>query len=362
MARRSRTTAVEGDRPSSWWAEVSLTQPLVELAAGRTRRSLRSWPSSSPCTTTTGAAEATVATLPYAVERELQDIQALIAQVGGSAHLYSVSSGGAHVLEAGSGDRDRQAGGVRGVGRHGRRCAAATADYVEKLEVLLAEDCRGHASQLFMRTAGSPQEPIVSAKNSPMWPGLQAIAHTLAYDAACLGNSQPPTARLATITRPILMTAGGSGRAGRCGAARRRPRPVRAGTGSGVEQGPVDSGPAAARPRCRGVVAGGVRAARRWPVRRRPRRGCAKLQRLSGRANRGRWRLRSAAISPERQLGALRVADSGAGIGCGVVLGRCSSDRVSSALDAVRCSMWRPFHLVHSGNSWVQLRRSSLPP
>jgi hypothetical protein len=42
-----------------------------------------------------------------------------------------------------------------------------------------------------------------------MWPALEAIAHTLAYDAACLGNGQPPAARLAKITRPVLVATGG---------------------------------------------------------------------------------------------------------------------------------------------------------
>lgn len=43
-----------------------------------------------------------------------------------------------------------------------------------------------------------------------MWPGLEAIAHTLAYDAACIGTSQPPVARLATITQPALVLTGGA--------------------------------------------------------------------------------------------------------------------------------------------------------
>src|SRR5215208_7937388 len=59
-----------------------------------------------------------------------------------------------------------------------------------------------------MRLAGSSEEDIVGAKKSPFWPGLEAIAHTLAYDAACLGNAQPPTARLAKITRPTLVATG----------------------------------------------------------------------------------------------------------------------------------------------------------
>jgi hypothetical protein len=41
-----------------------------------------------------------------------------------------------------------------------------------------------------------------------MWAGLEAIAHTLAYDAACLGDGQPPAARLATIAQPTLVAIG----------------------------------------------------------------------------------------------------------------------------------------------------------
>src|SRR5918996_2353811 len=39
-------------------------------------------------------------TPPYAVDREIEDIEALIAERGGSAHLYGISSGGALALEA----------------------------------------------------------------------------------------------------------------------------------------------------------------------------------------------------------------------------------------------------------------------
>lgn len=51
---------------------------------------------------------------------------------------------------------------------------------------------------------------IAGAQRSPVWPGLEALAHTLAYDAACMGDGQPPTARLATITRPTLVATGGA--------------------------------------------------------------------------------------------------------------------------------------------------------
>ena len=63
-----------------------------------------------------------------------------------------------------------------------------------------------------MRIADTPEEVIAAARDSPMWPDLEALAHTLAYDAACLGDGRPPTARLARITRPTLVATGVSGR------------------------------------------------------------------------------------------------------------------------------------------------------
>jgi pimeloyl-ACP methyl ester carboxylesterase len=39
-------------------------------------------------------------TLPYAVEREVEDMEAVIAEAGGSAFVYGTSSGGALALEA----------------------------------------------------------------------------------------------------------------------------------------------------------------------------------------------------------------------------------------------------------------------
>jgi hypothetical protein len=60
-----------------------------------------------------------------------------------------------------------------------------------------------------MRTMGSSDLAIAAARNSPFWSGLQAIEHTIAYDAACMGNYQPPTDRLATISRPTLVLTGG---------------------------------------------------------------------------------------------------------------------------------------------------------
>jgi hypothetical protein len=150
-------------------------------------------------------------TLPYAVERELEDLEALLAEAGGPAHLFGASSGGALVLEAAVAGLavDRLA--VYEVPYlmtdDGRQ---RWQEYVQRLGVVLAEGRRGAALELFMRLAGSSEEDIAGARSSPFWPGLEAIAHTLAYDAACLGDGRPPTARLARIGRPTLVATGGA--------------------------------------------------------------------------------------------------------------------------------------------------------
>ncbi|HEV8567821.1 MAG TPA: alpha/beta hydrolase [Actinoplanes sp.] len=147
-------------------------------------------------------------TLPYAVAREIEDIEAILAVAGGPAHLYGVSAGGALALEAAAAGVaiDRLAVyevpyGLAGSPERWR-------EYVVELDALLAEGRRGDAFALFMRTAGAPEQDIVSARNSPMWPDLEAVAHTLAYGAACLADGQPPAARLARITRPTLVATG----------------------------------------------------------------------------------------------------------------------------------------------------------
>jgi pimeloyl-ACP methyl ester carboxylesterase len=146
-------------------------------------------------------------TQPYAVAREIEDIEALVAEAGGSAYLYGVSSGGALALEA-------AAAGVA-VGKlavyevpYGAADEARARAYVEQTEALLAEGRRDEAIKLFMRFAGSSEEDIAGADAYPMWPGLVAIAHTLAYEAACTNNYQPPPARLSGITQPTLVATG----------------------------------------------------------------------------------------------------------------------------------------------------------
>jgi pimeloyl-ACP methyl ester carboxylesterase len=151
-------------------------------------------------------------TLPYAVDREIEDIGALVAEAGGSAHLYGVSSGGALALEAAGAGLAVDKLAVYEVpyctaGEMPRRWA----EYVGQLEAALADGRRGDAVALFMRLVGTSDEAIAGMMNAPFWPDVEALGHTLGYEAACLGDGQPPTARLAAIAAPTLVMTGGAG-------------------------------------------------------------------------------------------------------------------------------------------------------
>ena len=150
-------------------------------------------------------------TLPYAVEREIEDIDALISEAGGSAHLFGASSGGALALEAAAAGLAIGRIAVYEVPYMSNDTAAQHwSEYVDKLTAALADGRRADAIELFMRLAGSSDEDIAGARDSSFWPGLETLATTLAYDAACLGDGRPPVTRLVTITQPTLVATGGT--------------------------------------------------------------------------------------------------------------------------------------------------------
>ncbi|MGD1220267.1 MULTISPECIES: alpha/beta fold hydrolase [Streptomyces] len=150
-------------------------------------------------------------TAPFAVAREVEDIAALIEACGGSAALFGVSSGGALALEAAASGLPltevavyETPFAVHDEARAERR------EYTERLTGLLAEDRRGDAVELFLSLTGMPPEMIAGTRRSPAWPDMEAIAPTLAYDDAALGDGPVPTERLGAIGVPLLSVAGGA--------------------------------------------------------------------------------------------------------------------------------------------------------
>jgi pimeloyl-ACP methyl ester carboxylesterase len=145
------------------------------------------------------------------VAREVEDIAALIDAVGGSAALYGMSSGAALVLEAAaSGLPVSKVAVYEPPFASGEGGARQRQEYTERLTELLARDKRGDAVELFMALTGMPREMIDGARQSPMWPGMEAIAPTLAYDNAAMGDGLVPRERLGSLTVPVLAIAGGA--------------------------------------------------------------------------------------------------------------------------------------------------------
>jgi pimeloyl-ACP methyl ester carboxylesterase len=147
----------------------------------------------------------------YSVAHEIEDIAALIHAAGGRAVIYGVSSGGALALEAAAILSSIDAVAVYEVPYDlAPETPQQQQDYMAELDRRLSAGQRGDAVALFMELAGSSGEEIAGARAHPVWPSLERIAHTLAYDAAVLGTRQPPLERFPRLHQPVLVATGGS--------------------------------------------------------------------------------------------------------------------------------------------------------
>jgi pimeloyl-ACP methyl ester carboxylesterase len=153
-------------------------------------------------------------TAPYAVEREVEDLEAVIDAAGGAAHVYGISSGAVLALEAvahGAAIESLVLYEPPFIVDHSR--PPQDADYLPRLEELIAADRRGDAVRLFMRQVGMPAPLIALMRLMPPWRKLKAVAHTLRYDARVMGATQAgrplPAHRWRDATIPTLVVTGG---------------------------------------------------------------------------------------------------------------------------------------------------------
>jgi pimeloyl-ACP methyl ester carboxylesterase len=154
-------------------------------------------------------------TQPYAVEREIEDLDAVIHEAGGQAFVFGHSSGAALALE----------GVVRGLAITKLALyeppyivddsrAPLPDDYVPTLQALVDAGRPGDAVEHFWRVALQlPPQMIDGMRNSPMWPGLVALGNTLPYDGLVMGDhmaGKPLPAEWASqVTIPTLVIDGG---------------------------------------------------------------------------------------------------------------------------------------------------------
>jgi pimeloyl-ACP methyl ester carboxylesterase len=171
-------------------------------------------------------------TLPYTVQREVEDIEALIDAAGGSAYLYGISSGAVLALEA----ANQLPSKVKKLAMYEPPFIIDDShpplpdDYVEQLNAAVAAGRRGDAVEIFMTKAiGIPKEFVDQMRNAPpmppqegvmqppAWSEMEAVAHTIAYDGTIMGKTMSgkplPAEKWTSTTMPTLVITGGESEA-----------------------------------------------------------------------------------------------------------------------------------------------------
>ncbi|MET9000534.1 alpha/beta hydrolase [Amycolatopsis sp. NPDC004169] len=150
---------------------------------------------------------------PYAVEREVEDLAAIVKEAGGEAFLFGISSGVALVLEAAprvaapklalyeppfivDGSRPR-----------------VPEDYPTRLDQALKDGKRGKAVKMFMTEGvGLGRAVVAMMRLMPFWAKLKRVAHTIPYDTALVighQSGEPLPAAWPEVTAPTLVIDGG---------------------------------------------------------------------------------------------------------------------------------------------------------
>jgi pimeloyl-ACP methyl ester carboxylesterase len=153
-------------------------------------------------------------TAPYAVQREIEDLAALIDRAGAPAVVFGWSSGAVLALDAAAAGLpiSRLALFEPPFVVDDRR-PPVPVDYVQRLDDAIANGRPGEAAELFLTAGvGMPAEAVAGMRQSPFWPALEGVAHTIAYDGRIMGGTMSgdplPADRWATVSVPILVMHG----------------------------------------------------------------------------------------------------------------------------------------------------------
>jgi pimeloyl-ACP methyl ester carboxylesterase len=150
-------------------------------------------------------------TPPYAIEREVEDLEALVDEAGGTARLYASSSGCNLVLTAVQrGVQARKLALWEPNFRVDDSRPPLPDDYVAQLEARIAADRRDDAVEYFLTTAvGMPPEFVAPMRDMPMWSAMEQVAHTLPYDGRIVDGFRLQVDQLKSVGGETLVMAGG---------------------------------------------------------------------------------------------------------------------------------------------------------
>lgn len=152
-------------------------------------------------------------TAPYAVGREVEDLAALIADVGGSAAVYGHSSGAGLVLHALAAGLPVTRAVLHEPPYGSEDMAEGSRAFAAELAELLDAGRQDDALALFFTTTGLPASMVDEWRAEPWWSDTVAIAPTLAYDSAVMGDSSGglvPFDLARAATQPTLVLVGGA--------------------------------------------------------------------------------------------------------------------------------------------------------
>lgn len=146
-------------------------------------------------------------TPPYVVEREIEDIAALINAAGGSVYMYGKSSGSVLALRAApqlGPKRVRKLALQEPPFSFGDEAKQEFATYTQQMNELIQANKRGDAVAFFLADMLS-EDGLTEMRKSPEWALMEAVAPTLAYDNAVLGDGLLPMKVAQSATMPALV-------------------------------------------------------------------------------------------------------------------------------------------------------------
>lgn len=142
-------------------------------------------------------------TPPYSPDREVEDLEALIADAGGSAHLYGYSSGALLAMRAAAHGLRVTRLAVLEPPLQDDGAEPAESDLTAELAELVGEGRNGDAVEHFHASIGVPPEFIASMRTAPSWAQMESVAHTLVYD--CMISDSTTSALLRSVEVPALV-------------------------------------------------------------------------------------------------------------------------------------------------------------
>ena len=142
-------------------------------------------------------------TQPYAPEREVEDLAALIDEAGGSAFVYGYSSGGLLALQAAAHGLPIRKMALLEPPITSEADAEEQRTFTARLTELISAGRHNDAVEYYLAGIGVPKEIVETMRGSDSWAAMEAVAPTLAYD--CLISEAIRYELLASVTTPSLI-------------------------------------------------------------------------------------------------------------------------------------------------------------